>query len=48
MIGAAGLMPSINVSSQSLVGNNLTISEVMSEGPGWVVIHNNLQGKPVE
>jgi hypothetical protein len=41
--------PSINVTSPVMVtGNatfgNLTIDNVTSDGPGWVVIHNNLFG----
>ncbi|MDV2481881.1 hypothetical protein F8E02_07635 [Methanoculleus sp. Wushi-C6] len=41
--------PSINVTSnQTVEGNetiaNVTIDEVVSDGPGWIVIHNSLFG----
>lgn len=41
--------PTINVTmNQTLEGNatvaNVTIDEVVSDGPGWLVIHNNLFG----
>jgi hypothetical protein len=40
--------PSINVTDQTVVGNetigNITIDEVVSDGPGWVGIHNSLFG----
>jgi collagen type VII alpha len=44
--GAAGIVPSVVVSDQRLVGSSLIVSRVVSDGPGWVVIHNNLQGRP--
>lgn len=41
--------PSINVTvNQTIEGNatiaNVTIDEVVSDGPGWIVVHNNLFG----
>jgi len=41
--------PTINVTmAQTIEGNetiaNVTIDEVVSNGPGWIVVHNNLFG----
>lgn len=45
----ANVTPSINVTmNKTITGNatigNLTIDEVVSSGPGWIVIHNDLFG----
>ena len=40
--------PTINVTNQTARGNattaNITIDHVVSDGPGWIVIHNSLFG----
>lgn len=40
--------PSINVTNQTIQGNatiaNVTIDKVVSDGPGWIVVHNSLFG----
>lgn len=45
-----GITPSITVMDQTATGDNIlanvTIADVVSDGPGWVVIHNNLLGHP--
>ncbi|KUG19126.1 MAG: hypothetical protein KO206_02470 [Methanomicrobiaceae archaeon] len=47
--GEAG-MPSITVMDQTVEGNetigNITVDSVVSDGPGWVAIHNSLFGEP--
>ena len=46
----AGITPSLTVVDQDAVGDsmlaNVTVAEAISDGPGWVVIHNNLFGHP--
>lgn len=46
----AGIIPSLTVADQTAVGDsmvaNVTVAEAISDGPGWVVIHNNLFGHP--
>jgi len=46
----AGITPSLTVADQTAVGDsmvaNVTVAEAISDGPGWVVIHNNLFGHP--
>ncbi|NLA39497.1 MAG: hypothetical protein GX882_09045 [Methanomicrobiales archaeon] len=41
---------SVTVSDQEIMGDgivgNVTVDEVVSDGPGWIVIHNNLFGHP--
>lgn len=41
---------SITVEDQVITGDgivgNVTVDEVVSNGPGWIVIHNNLFGHP--
>ncbi len=34
------------VADQPLVGDTITVAEVTSEGPGWIVIHAQADGKP--
>lgn len=45
-----GITPSVTVVDQTAAGNsviaNVTVAEAVSDGPGWVVIHNNLFGHP--
>lgn len=44
------IAPQITVSEQMVEGNQtlgqVVIDEAISDGPGWLVIHNNLFGKP--
>jgi len=41
---------SVTVKDQVITGDgivgNVTVDEVVSDGPGWIVIHNNLFGHP--
>ena len=45
-----GFMPSVIVNDQVAMGDNMianvTIAQVVSDGPGWIVIHNDLFGHP--
>jgi hypothetical protein len=45
-----GIAPSVTIMDQTAAGNNMianvTVTEAVSDGPGWVVIHNNLFGHP--
>lgn len=43
---SAPITPSVTVSDQSADGGNLVIAEVISDGPGWIVIHADGGGSP--
>jgi predicted lipoprotein with Yx(FWY)xxD motif len=38
--------PTVQVSDQSVDGGQLVVAEVVSAGPGWIVIHADSSGKP--
>jgi plastocyanin len=38
--------PSVTVSDQELEDGNVLVAEVVSDGPGWLVIHAQADGKP--
>ncbi len=38
--------PAISVENQSIVDNRVYLEQVVSKGPGWVVIHLDIDGKP--
>ena len=38
--------PSVTVSDQAVKDDTVTISQVVSEGPGWIVIHKEQGGGP--
>ncbi len=38
--------PSVTVSDQAVKDDTVTISEVVSDGPGWIVIHMEKGGGP--
>lgn len=40
------LAPSVTVVDQDLVDGTLTVAEVVSTGPGWIVIHAEAEGQP--
>lgn len=40
------LTPAVSVSDQEIDGSSVTIAEVISSGPGWLVIHAQADGKP--
>lgn len=40
------LTPSVTVSVQPIVDGKVTIADVVSHGPGWIVIHAQANGKP--
>lgn len=40
------MVPSVNVSDQEIRNGTLTIAEVVSDGPGWLVVHAQADGKP--
>jgi len=45
--GVAEMMTSaVTVADQEIVDGMVTISEVVSDGPGWIVIHADQDGKP--
>jgi hypothetical protein len=39
-------LPSINVLDQAIVNDIISVAEVTSNGPGWLVIFNGFQGLP--
>ena len=40
------IIPSVTVADQEIVEDRVAISEVVSNGPGWLVIHAQADGKP--
>ncbi len=46
LAGAQGVTPSVTVNDQPIVDGKVTIAEVVSDGPGWLVIHAQKDGKP--
>jgi predicted lipoprotein with Yx(FWY)xxD motif/polyisoprenoid-binding protein YceI len=38
--------PVVSVSDQEIAGGTVSIAEVISDGPGWLVIHAQAEGKP--
>jgi plastocyanin len=40
------LVPAVTLSDQEIVDSNVSIAEVVSDGPGWLVIHAQADGKP--
>ena len=40
------IIPSVTVADQEIVEDQVTITEVVSNGPGWLVIHAQADGKP--
>jgi plastocyanin len=38
--------PAVSVNDQAVLDSRVTIAEVVSRGPGWLVIHLNADGKP--
>ena len=38
--------PSVSMGDQAVLDSRMTIAEVVSRGPGWLVIHLNADGKP--
>jgi plastocyanin/predicted aspartyl protease len=43
---AEQILPSVTVADQEIVEDKVTIAEVVSDGPGWLVIHAQADGKP--
>ena len=42
----AAITPSVTVADQAIVDGKVTIAQVVSAGPGWLVIHAQKDGKP--
>jgi predicted lipoprotein with Yx(FWY)xxD motif len=40
------LVPSVTVESQPIDNGEVTVADVVSNGPGWIVIHAQADGKP--
>ncbi|RME88605.1 MAG: hypothetical protein D6770_06610, partial [Anaerolineae bacterium] len=40
------MTPSVTVMDQDIVNGTVTVAEVVSNGPGWIVIHAQADGKP--
>ncbi len=43
---ASAMTPSVVVDDQAISGGTVTVAEVISNGPGWIVIHAQADGKP--
>lgn len=39
-------IPSVTVAAQEIADGKVTVAEVVSDGPGWLVIHAQANGKP--
>ncbi|MEJ2208641.1 MAG: LPXTG cell wall anchor domain-containing protein [Anaerolineae bacterium] len=42
----AQMTPSVEVSDQEIVNDTVTVDKVVSDGPGWIVIHADDNGSP--
>jgi hypothetical protein len=40
------LTPSITVGNQDIINSRVVVQKVVSDGPGWVVIHEDINGAP--
>ena len=40
------IIPAVSVSDQSIESGSVTVAQVTSDGPGWIVIHAQAEGKP--
>jgi hypothetical protein len=45
-LALAQMTPSVTVSDQPIVDNMVTVDTVVSDGPGWIVIHADDNGSP--
>ena len=45
-MAAAQMTPTVVVGDQAIVNGKVTIEKVVSDGPGWIVIHTQKDGKP--
>lgn len=45
-LALAQMTPSVTVSDQAIVNGKVTVEKVVSESPGWIVIHAQADGKP--
>jgi len=43
---AVAVVPSVNVENQAIVEDSVTIASVVSDGPGWLVVHTDAGGQP--
>lgn len=43
---SAAITPSVTVADQAIVEDSVTIAQVVSDGPGWLVVHTDASGKP--
>ena len=43
---APTIIPSVTVSDQQVSDSTVTIAQVVSDGPGWLVVHADADGKP--
>jgi len=46
MGGLATMTPAVEVQDQEIVEGSVTVARVVSDGPGWIVIHADADGKP--
>jgi plastocyanin len=43
---AAAIIPSVTVADQAIVEDSVTIAQVVSDGPGWLIVHADNSGQP--
>lgn len=42
----AAAVPAVSVADQDISAGTVTVAEVVSDGPGWIVIHADAEGRP--
>ncbi|GAB4539881.1 MAG: hypothetical protein Kow0063_29070 [Anaerolineae bacterium] len=45
-LASAQMTPGVTVGDQAIVNGVVTVEKVVSQGPGWIVIHAQAEGKP--
>lgn len=45
-VASAEATPSVTVSDQAIINNTVVVDRVVSDGPGWIVIHAQAEGRP--
>jgi len=45
-VALAQMTPAVTVGDQQIVNNTVVVETVVSDGPGWIVIHTQADGKP--
>jgi len=46
IVMTSAVTPAVTVADQEIVEGSVTIAEIVSDGPGWLVVHAQADGKP--